>query len=162
MHDEPLACRHHQTSRMLARDERAAYAHGDHRLPSPQRLLPEWNRPGEPAIFDHPFVTAPRAVHEHVESTTFRFDALEHSSESPIVGGIAGHWHDATTEIGVSRRSPGRVHGEPRSRKTKGHAFPDASARARDERNFRICRIHLGLPAVQIRQGGGHQQLQTR
>ena len=148
MHDESLACRHHQASRMLARHECPAHAHGDHRLPSPQGLQPEWSGPGELAVFGHPFVTAPRTIDEDVESTAFRFDALEDSSDGHGVGGIARHRHNATTEIGLSRRSSRRVHGELRGGKTNGHAFTDASGRARDERNFRIRRIHLITKAM--------------
>src|SRR5213593_2467159 len=109
MHDQTLASRHHHQRRPLARYERAADADRHHCLPTPKRLLPERGRPGELAIFDHTFVTAPGAIDEYVKALALGRDSLKELSDASLVGRIAGHRHDARSERGRRHGTSGGV-----------------------------------------------------
>ena len=56
----------HRASRELTRVVVRAHTRGEHGVPPPERLLPERLRPGEVAILDHTFVSAPNTVDENV------------------------------------------------------------------------------------------------
>src|SRR5262249_36305853 len=49
----------------------------EHRIPTPQRLLPKWFGPSERTILDHAFITAPHVVHEDVDSRSLARHELE-------------------------------------------------------------------------------------
>ena len=77
---------------------------GHHRLPAPRRLLPEWRRPRELAVLDHPFVSGPGVVHEDVELSVFGGDAFEQMADAGVVGVIALHADHGVTELrGIDR-----------------------------------------------------------
>ena len=73
----------------LARAVVRADAGAEHRVPAPERLLPERLAPGELAVLDHPLVAAPDVVHEDVDAAAFVEDVLERRVDLGVVAMVA-------------------------------------------------------------------------
>src|SRR5262249_58914021 len=72
-----------------ARDISGAHSGLKHRIPSPERLLPEGAGPGELAILHHVLIAAPDVVHEYVNAPLFLTNPAESSLNQSVVSMIA-------------------------------------------------------------------------
>jgi hypothetical protein len=70
----PAVCEDASTAREA---ESIATNHAHHRLPPPQRLIPEASRPREASIFDHSLVPAPGVVHQNIQTTGLQAKSAE-------------------------------------------------------------------------------------
>src|SRR6476646_9773337 len=61
----------------------------EHRVPAPQRLLPEWARPCELTIFHHIFIAAPGIIHQHINAALLLADSAKRTLSLLIVAMIA-------------------------------------------------------------------------
>src|SRR5262249_49941326 len=103
------------------------------------RLLPERQRPGEPAAgVHHLLVTAPRVVDEDVQPSLIPRDAIEGGADRPIVRVIAGQSNDRGRKRGLVDRTAGRVDDGPGVGERGSDPTADAAARAGDEGNLSL------------------------
>jgi hypothetical protein len=130
VNDQPAPGRHHEARGMLAGDECRAHAGRHHGVPAPQRLLPERGRKGEVPVFDHPFVAAPRGIHEDVQSAGLSGNPFEHLAHCRVIGVIAGHSYDVGCEVRVGHTARCGEHVDARRGQAERHAAADTAARA--------------------------------
>jgi len=77
VHDQPASLPDHRRRGKLARLVMRANARAEHRVPTPERLFPEWLAPGESPILDHALVAAPHVVHQDVDRARLAGDPVE-------------------------------------------------------------------------------------
>ena len=104
------AGRDHRPCRQLARVVVRAHAGAEHRVPSPQRLFPERLAPGERAVFNHPFVSAPDVVDEDVDPVRLPSDALERGRHFGVHRWSQGMPGDRRHQCTIGRGSAGDEH----------------------------------------------------
>src|SRR5262245_45375326 len=133
----------------LARVIVRADSGGEHRIPSPERLLPERLHPRELAVVHHPLVPAPDAVDQHVDRTVLR-NARECRLDVAVYRVIAADADCVFTdccEIGFS--APGDEHLRTLPGQFARDAAADTAAAAGDD-GYQTLDAHMGkstLPA---------------
>src|SRR5260370_430233 len=79
-------------------------AGAEHRVPTPERLFPEWLGPGENAILNHPLVATPHAVHQDVNRVGLVDDPVERRFHLAVDSMVAADACNLLLETLVIRR----------------------------------------------------------
>src|SRR6185437_12261002 len=133
VHDESAAAGNHHRRGEATGHVMRAHAGLEHRVPTPERLLPELARPRELAVLHHVFVAAPDIVDENVEPAVLARDAVKNGTNLRIFAMVAAkrnnfacaRFHFANgAACGVNRRAALCEHAS--------HALSNAAACACD------------------------------
>src|SRR5262245_46101735 len=77
IHDQSSPARDHHRCRKLTCTVMRTHTGAEHRIPTPDKLIPEWLRPGENAILDHILVATPHIIHKYIDGPGFAVDLLK-------------------------------------------------------------------------------------
>src|SRR5437868_3321996 len=92
--DETAALCDHYLRGVSAGDISGTHASRKHRVPAPERLLPEGQRPCELAVLDHLLVAAPDVINENVQTTLLFTHSLKHRLDLSVMSMVARDWND--------------------------------------------------------------------
>ena len=81
-----------------------AHAGAEHRVPTPERLLPEWLGPGEAAVFDHVFITTPDIIHENVDAAGLTYNRRESGIDLRVFLVVAADRGNSLPDLLMIRR----------------------------------------------------------
>ena len=124
----------------------SADAGREHRVPSPQWLLPERLRPGERPGLHHLLVTTPHAVDEDVDRLDLADDEAEHGVDLLVLSMIAAQRGELALASALRRRRPaGHVDSRAAPGKLVGDAPADPSGRPGHHRGLSVEQGRAGV-----------------
>src|SRR5437764_2987287 len=130
--DETAALSDHHLRGVSAGDISGAHASGEHRVPAPERLLPEGPRPRKLAVLDHLLVAAPDVINENVQATLLFTHSLKHRLDLSVMSMVARDWNDlrACGKSFFGDAPPRRIDDGPAFCQFKSDTFAYSASRA--------------------------------
>src|SRR5207253_2032132 len=120
-----------------ARDVSGANPSREHRVPAPERLLPEGARPSELAALDHILIAAPSVVDEYVQTPLLVRDTPKRRPHLFVVAVVAFDGGALARKVSHLFDGAARdVEGRARFDEFERDSFPDPATRPRDERDL--------------------------
>src|SRR5262245_9204063 len=95
--NQPTPLTDHDLRRVLAGGVVRPDPSLEHGIPAPYGLFPEWPAPRELSVDDHPLVSAPDIVHEHIEPVPLARNRFEHAAHLLVISMVATQGDHRTT-----------------------------------------------------------------